>query len=402
MELTQEQYNQLLQKGLKETVIKEIASKKGYTLPGQKSGGFLTGVVKGAIGDIARPTAQMLQGAGQRIIATTTPLSLEQVRKSTGFKSLDDTTPEGQSVVQSLKTTGKVETAGRVVANIASFFIPTSKATQVAGRALSTTGKITTKLGIGLSSKEAPLVQAYKAKYSVPQRIMAALKGEKLAGKPMVNAETAIRQSLFGTESHIGIQAKRAGDNIWKEVIAPVLNKSKEQVHFPSFINELREQVRLVPERTRRKELFNALEAFADDYKDVGRILYPKLQNLKNGWAKFLPDKTWRGKPIGSAFKEIQNMAADLARNKIYKLFPDDVGKAAYFDYGNLKNLQELGQKAMTGAKLKGGAGSFISGLYDKVITPIATTGGLTLYKVGEGLQFIGAPGAKILGHLFK
>ena len=85
MELTQEQYNQLLEKGIKEPAIKEIASKKGYTLPGQKSGGFLSGAVKGAIGDIARPTAQMLQGAGQRIIAAATPLSLEQVRSSTGF-----------------------------------------------------------------------------------------------------------------------------------------------------------------------------------------------------------------------------------------------------------------------------------------------------------------------------
>ena len=402
MELTQEQYNQLLQKGLDETKIKKLASEKGYTLPGQKSGGFLTGVVKGAIGDVARPTAQMLQGAGQRIIAAATPLSLGQVRAFTGFKSLDDTTPEGQGVVQSLKTTSKAEVAGRVAGYIASFFIPISKVTQVAGRGVSTTGKITTKLGIGLSSKEAPLVQAYKAKYSVPQRIMAALKGKELAGKPMVNAETAIRQSLFGTESHIGIQAKRAGDNIWKQVIAPVLENSPIKVNMKTFIKEIGEQVDSIPELGRRGELKQALASFADDYKKVGEISLSKLQQYKEGWAKFLPDKVYKGKPIGSSFKEIQNLAASLARNKIYLAFPGNAGKVAYFDYGNLKNLQALGQTAMTGSKLKGGAGSFISGLYDKTITPIATTGGLTLYKVGEGMQFIGAPGAKILGHLFK
>lgn len=400
-ELTPQQYNQLIQQGLDDNTIKSIASQRGYTLPGQGPKGFLTGAVKGAIGDIARPTAQALQGLGQRTLAAVTPMSLEEVRGTTGFRSLDDRTLEGQQVVQQLQTQGSAETAGRVAANIASFFIPTSAAGQVVGRGLSAAGKAVSGAGIGLSAKEAPLVQAYKARFSVPQRVMAALSGTKLSGKPITNAETAIRQNLFGTETMIGVKAKRAADNIWKNVISPGLETSKVKVNMRGLIKELGDEINSIPELGRRNELKQALAAFADDYKKVGDISLSKLQQYKEGWAKFLPDKVYRGKPIGSSFREIQNGAASIARNKIYKALGDE-GKAAYFDYGNLKNLQELGQKSMTGAKLKGGAGSFVSGLYDKVITPIATTAGLSLYKIGEGLEFVGRPGAKIIGDLFK
>lgn len=400
--LSQQKYDELVQK-YGESAVRDMAKKRGDTLP---SGGVVknlaTGFVKGAIGDVARPTAQMLQGLGQRAIAAATPMNLEQVRKTTGLKSLDDSTTEGRSVVQALKTQGAAETTGRVAANIASFFIPTAPAVQVAGRTLTNAGKITTRAGIGLSTKEAPLIQAYKAKYGVGQRILAALQGKTLVGKPITNADTAIKNSLFGTESMIGVQAKRAASNIWNKVISPALKTSQTKVSMSNFVDDLSREIEQIPELTRRGELRTALNAFADDYKNAGEVSLETLQKFKEGWAKFVPDKVYRGKAISSSFRELQNMAAGQARAIIYKSLPNIEAKAAYFDYGNMKNLQELGQKAMTGSKLKGGAGSFISGLYDKVVTPIATTGGLTLYRVGEGLEFVGNSGAKILGHLFK
>lgn len=407
--LTQQQYDTLIKKGLNETQIANLAKQKGYDLPSAtttKERGTITnlaiGAAKGFVGDIARPTAQLLQGVGQRALAGITPgMSVADVQKQTGIASLKDETPEGQAVVQALKTDGAAQTTGRVAVNIASFFVPTAPAASVAGRSLSTAGRITTRAGIGLSSKEAPLIQAYKAKYSVPQRIWTALTGAKTS-KPITNADTALRNSLFGTESMIGVQAKRAAGNIWDNMINPVLEKSTEKVNMSSFIDDIQKQVDEIPELTRKNELIEALKAFKDDYGKVGEVTMKKLQEFKEGWAKFIPDKAYKGKPIASSFREIQNMAADLARNKIYKLFPDDTGKVAYFDYGNMKNLQEMGQKAMTGSKLKGGAGSFVSGLYDKVITPIATTGGLALYKTGEGLQFVGRVGGKVLGDLFR
>ncbi|MEK7180140.1 MAG: hypothetical protein AAB706_01580 [Patescibacteria group bacterium] len=402
--LTQEQFDQLKQKGLSDSQIQVIGEKRGFELPKQPSavGGFIKGVAKGFVGDIARPTAQLLQGTGQRILAAIDPTkNLEEIQSETGFKSLDDRTPEGQSVAEALKTRGASETTGRVAINIASFFIPTAPAVQVAGRVVSTAGRVATRAGIGLSAKEAPLVQAYKARYSVPQRILAALTG-KVTGKPITNAETALRQNIFGTETMIGVQSRRAATNIWSKILSPALDKSSQKVNMSSFIDDMAKQIDEIPELTRKSELQQALNAFKDDYGKVGEVSVKKLQQFKEGWAKFLPDKVYKGKPIASSFKEIQAMAASQARTIIYKALEGVEGKAAYFDYGNLKNLQEMGQKAMTGSKLKGGAGSFISGIYDKVITPIATTGGLTLYRTGEGIEFVGRQGVKILGHLFR
>lgn len=404
--LTQEQYNALLGKGYTELQIADISKKRGYDLPGQRGRSGITnfgvGFLKGAIGDVARPTAQLLQSFGQRIIAGITPsASYQDIRKKTGFESLKDETPEGQAVVDVLKTQGVGETSGRVAANIASFFIPTSPAVNVAGKIVTNAGRITARAGIGLSSKEAPIVQAYLAKNSVPQRILTAITGGGDT-KIITNAETALRNNLFGTETMIGVKAKRAASNIWNNVISPVLKNTKEKVNMPSLIREIQKQIDEIPELTRNSELRTALKAFKDDYAKVGDVSYETLQKFKEGWAKFIPEKAYKGKPIGSAFREIQNMAADLARNKIYKIFPEDIGRVAYIDYGNLLNLQQMGQKAMTGAKLKGGAGSFITGIYDMVITPIATTGGLALYRTGEGLRFIGRAGAKVLGDLFK
>lgn len=401
--LTQKQYDQLIQKGLSEAQIKVVAQKKGYELPtkGSAAVGVAKGFVKGLIGDIARPTAQALQGLGQRAIAAVTPASLQQVQQTTGLKSLDDKTIEGQAVVQALKTPTASEKTGRVAANVAAFFIPTAPAISATGRTLQATGRVASRAGLGITSKEAILVQAYKARAPVGQRISAALTGKDL-GRPITGAETALKKSLFGTESMIGVQAQRASKNIWDKVIAPALKSSKKSVDMPKFINNLGKQVDEIVDPSRKKELKLALDAFKEDFSGIGKVNLTQLQKYKEGWAKFLPQKAFKGQDVSAAFKQIQNLAAQRARKLIYKSLDSVEGKAAYFDYGNLQGLKELGQKAMTGSRLKGGAGSFVSGLYHTVITPITSVGGLTLYKTGQGLEFVGRQGTKVLGALFR
>lgn len=405
MELSQEQFDTLKTKGLSDGEIVQLAAQKGYSLPKEKQGivtSFIKGAAKGFVGDVARPTAQMFQGAGQRFIAAVDPTkNLEEIRAETGLKSLDDSTPEGRSVVESLETEGAAETTGRVAANIASFFIPTSPAVSAGGRALQAGGRVSNRIGIGVSAKEAPLIQAYKAKAPVAQRVLAAIRGENL-GRPITNAETALRYNLWGSEKMMGVQARRATTNLWDNIIGPALDRSKVVHSMPGFFDELSQKVDEIPELSRRNELKTALEAFKKDYADVGDVPSKVLQKYKEGWAKFLPDKVYRGKPIASGFRELQNMAAHLARNKIYQAIDDIEGKAAYLDYGNLKNLQQLGQQAEAGSKFKGGFGSMLNAAYHMLITPVASTGGLTLYKLGNGMEFVGQKGQRILGNLFR
>ena len=240
----------------------------------------------------------------------------------------------------------------------------------------------------------------YRAKTPLYERMGNLLKGVRSDLKPVTNRETAIKKNIFGTEGMIGVQATRAADELWKGLIAPALKKTETRVDMKSFLDDVQAQVDEIVDPARKEELQSALNAFSDGYKSVYNISFEQLQKYKEGWAKFIPEKAYKGKPIASSFREIQNIAAQIARNKIYKELGDEA-KVAYLDYGNLKNLQELGVKALTGSKLKGGAGGFINGIKDATLTPIATTAGLTLYRIGNGLEFVGTQGLKKVADLF-
>lgn len=401
-QLTPEQYETLKQRGLSDQKIAALAKSRGMSLPGAPTGlrGFATGFVKGAIRDVTRPTAQALQGLGQRAIAAATPYSLAEVREKVGVPSLDSNKPEGAAVDKILESETTAEKVGGVAANVASFFIPTSKAAEVAGKGVKAAGYAATKAGIGISAKEAPLIQAYRARTPLLQRIAAVVSDDATKLGPITNRETALRHGIFGTESAIGVQAKRGASKLWGEVIEPALTQADGKINFAQFTDEIAEQVDNVTDLSRRRELQRALEAFKEDFADVGEISLVQLQKYKEGWARFIPDKAYKGQPIAGAFRELQNIAAHLARNKIYGAVGDEV-KAAYFDYGNLKNLEALGQTALTKSKLKGGAGSAVSGLLDMALIPVATTGGLALYKIGKGLEFVGAKGLKTVSQIF-
>lgn len=401
--LTAQQYEALKQRGLTAESIAQLAQSKGYSLPVQPhtgAAGVAVGVAKG-VGSLALGIGQVGNAIQRGVAKVATGLGANVSPQAAGTESpFNSVSPAGQRATAAVEPHGLAENVGKTGVDIATFFIPGAKTTQVAGRVVKGAGEVISKAGLGISAEEAPLVQLYRANTPLYERMANLLKGERAPSKPTTARETALNKNIFGTESMIGVQAKRGAGKVWSEIISPGLKQAKEQIHMPSFINELREEVRLVSDPSRRRELDQALSSFADDNAVFGKISYEKLQQLKEGWAKFLPEKVYKGKPIGSSFREIQNMAAHLARNKIYQQLGPE-GKAAYFDYGNLKNLQELGEKALTSSKLKGGAGSFISGLKDMALTPVASTGGLVLYKAGKGLEFVGTAGLKKVRDIF-
>jgi len=86
-------------------------------------GGFGVGVVKSA-GELFKGTASLLQGAGQRVIAGATPLSLEEVREKTGVSAFEKGTEEEQKLSEQLERKGTAEKVGGFVGDVASFAIP--------------------------------------------------------------------------------------------------------------------------------------------------------------------------------------------------------------------------------------------------------------------------------------
>jgi len=299
---------------------------------------------------------------------------------------------EGKSIGESLKPG-----VGTIVGS----------AVPVAGAVARGTGRVLKKAGtkaseavIPTSTREAGMLQTYKANNPFLKRVADVLSGTEKA--PQTAGKTAVETKagqtipgLFGTQAQIGVQAKRASKSIWNKIISPQLDNAVVQVDLQTYFKKV-EQVIVAnnPEIGRQKSLLEALQAVREDYADKATATLPELQKLKEGWAQFVPQKFYNGKDIAGATGEVNALLADEARQTIYNTLGDDV-KQAYIDYGNLQGLQELGKTAMTGQKLKGGAGSFVSEIFSRAVTPVGTIGGQVLYQAGKGILFVGEKGAK-------
>jgi hypothetical protein len=265
----------------------------------------------------------------------------------------------------------------------------------VVGEVMKAVGPKIAEKVIPMSAREAKMVQGYKANYPFWDRVLGK------TGAPRTAGATAFDKGLMGSESQIGIKAKRASKNVWENVVDPALKRTSENVNLKSFFDEARQSIiKNNPELSRQGDLLEALSSIEESYAGKTNIDYSELQALKEGWAKYVPEKAYRGKPITGAYNDVRDTLSDMARSKIYDTLGDEV-KQAYFDYGNLKGLEELGQKAMTGGKLKGGFGGFWSAVKDMAVIPTGTVGGRIIYKAGEGAEFIGRAGAKVLKDLF-
>jgi hypothetical protein len=261
--------------------------------------------------------------------------------------------------------------------------------------------------GLSVPAEEATkiMVQTYEAAQpTLMQRIGNFFTGKatkQIGTKPITEAETATRLGFVGTEKQLGVQAKRASDSLWEGIIKPKLQSTKIKVNMKEFLGNIEKEIRKIAELGRRNDMLEAFNAFKEDFKNVGSIGLEKLQQYKEGWAKFIPEKSYKGKPIGTAFKDIQNTAASKARELIYKYGGDDI-KQAYIDYGNLKSISEFGIKVQDALRTKGITKQAWEFILDTTITPVATFGGQTLYRIGQGLEFIGKAGAKKLKDIIK
>lgn len=266
------------------------------------------------------------------------------------------------------------------------------------GKIIKPVGKWLAKAVIPKSDVEAGVIQSYKAANPIFERLKSALSGSPIPRAPQTAAQTAFDKGLLGTESMIGIQAKREGQNLWNNLIGPKLKESKTEVDMPAFFSDVEKQiVKDNPEPGRQKDLLEALQAMKDDYAGIPKAKAEDIQRFKEGWATFVPEKAYKGKPIASAYRDVQNIAAGKARDFLYKeLGPE--GRKAYIDYGNLIAIQALGRKAITdGAVPIGGTGTVINSILNRAAIPVGTTGGQTIYKVGEGIEMVGKPGGRTI-----
>lgn len=399
IKMTQEEYE-------KKYGVAPIVSQPTQQTPQQ--GGTLQNVKDIGIGFAKRAgeTVKGIQDFGQRALAGIDPTqTYEQVKSSTGINALENA---------DFSATNNYQKAGKVVEFAAEVLAPMGarkvaiKGGQLVSKGikpvLNTAGKVLkgageSAYGVTVTPAESTAQQLLKYDAKQPNfigRVKNFFKGTAEGVKPITEANTAARKGLVGTEYQLGVQAKKVATELWDNVVGPKLDAVKGQVNMKDFFDQVEKTiVKETKELSRRKALKEALGALRENYQKVGKVSLKKLQEYKEGFAKFLPDSSYKGKPIGAALKEVQDISAKKAREIIYKFVGED-GKQAYIDYGNLQSIIEAGTKSITGDAAKRSLGRNVwEFVMDKAVTPVATMGGKVLYKTGEGLEFLGKKGAK-------
>lgn len=366
---------------LAKPTVEDLISGFAKTLPtaGAIAGGFGGTVLGTPVGGVA----------GSAIGATAGTAAKNLIEQLVGDKEMTAT----EAVTEPLKAGAKTYIAGKVITKGAELVAPTLKKA----------GDLAYRTTIRPDKRIATMLKDFRAKYSLPERFVSAVKGKTLPGDPITPAETAARKGLVGTESMIGVQAKRASDGIFKKVLTPAFEKAKEtgiKQDMNVFVKQIAKEINKIEDPIRRDVLLDGFKEFSGKVSKLGKIDLQKLQNLKVDWAEFLPQAALKGKDVSAPLAQIRNLASQKARAILYKQLGkiNPLAKEAYLDYGNLQALQAMGVKAIQGQTIVGGTGTTLRNVLDMAITPVSTIAGKTLYTTGKGLEFIGKVGSGTIG----
>ena len=237
------------------------------------------------------------------------------------------------------------------------------------------------------------------------QRVFDFMSGKNI-NKPISVADSAIRNTVAGTESNVGIQAGRASQNIWSNTLGKEFAKSKEVVNLPAFFSNVENKINSsVADLTQRKQLLKALEVVKKDYNGKTTVSLEGLNKLKSSWASPLPEKAFGGENITGTINNLRLQLSSEARKEISDRFLKTTFKGpeiqrAFIDYSNLQSVEELGKKAMRGKV--GNPDSFFSMVKNMALFPVATVAGKVIYKTGTGIEFIGGAGLKTVSDVFN
>lgn len=359
----------------------------------------------GGVNTLAAPLAPATKYIGQGVNAAADQISnipvvqqFAQTPAGQTTANLADFLTDTSTVLGATGGVKGVSKAGIVAAD------STNKGLGIAGSALKGAGEAAYGLTIAPEKNTAKALLNYDAKQpDLMGRIKNFTDGQSVGEKPITEANTAARHGLAGTEYGLGVKAKKITDSLWKDTIQPKLQAVKGKTDMKQFLGEIEKEIQSSGgDLTRRKALTEALSSIKEDYKNVSGITLEKLQDYKKGWAEFIPDAAYNGKPIAASLKKVHDLMAAKARKVIYKNIGNE-GKQAYIDYGNLQSIIDSAIKSTTGdpasKSLSRDVWQFVM---NKAVTPIATYGGKVLYKTGEGLEFLGKKDAKTVEDAIK
>lgn len=392
----------------------EMVSKTAlaFTAPLRVAGAAARGVAR-TVSETLSPLAQKVFEAlpEDRRERLATAFSRDKMRPEIR-ELLDKTDPEVKQTLSDIfevfstvgggtaaKATGKaaVETttqAARATAKGA------AKVAVTTGRAVSEAGGSLYRSAITPTAQEAERILADRAKRPFLTRVSEGLRGE--GKRPLTRGQTALEQGLYGTETMLGFQARRANQKLWERSIAPAVKASDKVITKEDLFEPIRKRITETAEPGRKRDLEDAFEAIQEDYIDIDVLSLDEAQSIKRGLDEFTPDKIFKGKSVKNEYQTLKNDMANAIRNKTYEALGDVNIKKQYLDWANLKELEKVGVKALTEAGRQGGSGKLLTYLWDKATVPIKTVGGQVLYRVGNAVEFIGEKGVKTFGEFLE
>ncbi len=358
--------------------------------------GAATSAADTALGNIP---SNALKTGGEAFLATETgKKALASIQESAeAYEAYKKANPEGAKDLENAIDIANLFPAVKGVTSLVQATLDTAKLVSKVGQeGLSGVSNVVKNVGEKLYSsaytpntKEAGSILAYEA--SKPAGFSRIYGADALQGnpafKPITVSETALRSGIAGTEKQVGVQAKRVADTLYNKEIAPAVNSIKEVITKDDLFNPLKETIANITDPSKKKAYQVALEALEDDYKDITSFTFKEAQKLKSEIAEFTPAKVFRGQDVANESRMLQADIANTIRQKTYEALKDINVKQKYIDYGNLQELQNVGIKAISEAKLKGGFGGFWSQIYDTAMTPFKTVGGKVIYRIGDKLE---------------
>jgi hypothetical protein len=362
-------------------------------------GAGIGAVAQGADNVLGNLPSNAIKAGGEAFLATETGkkalASLQQ--SAVAFEEYKKTNPEGARDLENAIDIANIFPTAKGVFSLAKGAAETGKLLAKAGQTGLTVGSKGVKAtGERLYSsaftpnvKEAENILAYEA--SKPAGISriygaGALEGNP-AFKPITASETGLRSGIAGTEKQVGVQAKRVADTLYNKEISPAVNSIEGTISKDDLFNPLKKNISSITDPSKKKAYELALAALEDDYKDVTNYTFKEAQKLKSEIAEFTPAKVFRGQDVANETRMLQADIASTIRQKTYESLKDVNIKQKYIDYGNLQELQKVGIKAISEAKLKGGFGGFWTSVYDTAMTPFKTVGGKVIYRIGNALE---------------
>lgn len=222
---------------------------------------------------------------------------------------------------------------------------------------------------------------------------------------PQTRASTALEKGIAGTQTGIAVKGGKIADKLYSEKIIPAIQSTKGKVTMnkSELFSRIEDRINKTVDPTKKKALIDAYEAIRNDYANFPEEFDLEVaQDLKKNLDEFTPEKIFRGQNVANELRVLNNDMANAIRSKTYNALEDVNIKKDYLDYGNLKELEKIGVKAITESGRFGGTGTLLSYLSDKALTPVKTIGGQVLYRIGDAFEVIGKKGLKTFADYLK